>query len=118
MDPNRRPWSPPQMIFSALVGVFAWTAIGFGWFGPGLGWESQGSAMRMAQDAVIDNQAAICAARARNAPDAGAALAKLRDESEWKRGGIVESAGWAVMPGDASAKGGVAALCATKLIAG
>ena len=118
MDPNRRPWSPPQMIFSALVGIAVWTAVGFSWFGYGFGWESQGSALRMAQDAVIEKQATICAAQARSAPDAAPALLKLRDETDWKRKGLVESAGWATMPGDDSAKGGVAALCASKLLAG
>jgi len=114
MDPNRRPWSPPQMIFSVLLGMAAATAIGFS----GLGWESQGSAMRLAQEAVLDNQAEICAAQARKAPDAGPTLQALRSATDWKRGGLVEKAGWATMPGDESARGGVAALCASRLSAG
>jgi len=117
MTAPKRPWSPPQIIFSALGGIALWTAVGFSWFGNGFNWETQGSAMRMSAAAVVENQAEICVAQARTDADTGSAMAAFEDLNQWKRSDFVETAGWATMPGGEKAKGGVADRCATKLAA-
>jgi hypothetical protein len=71
---NKRRWSPPQIIWSALITIVVWTAVGFSWFGHGFDWSTPGSAKRMTAKAVTENLATICAAQARSAPDAEAAV--------------------------------------------
>lgn len=115
MTDNKRPWSPPQLIWSAVIGIAVWSAIGFSWFGYGFGWRTQGGAQEMTTEAVVENLATICVAQARSAPDAEVALKEFSEISTWKQREFVETAGWAIMPGSESATNGVAALCATKL---
>ncbi len=116
MANNKRPWSPPQMIWSALIAVVVWSAIGFNWFGYGFDWSTQVGASRMSTNAVVENLATICVAQAKKAPDAEAALKQLAALQNWKRREFIEDAQWAIMPGSDSAQSGVADLCATKLL--
>lgn len=116
MAESKQSWAPTQMIWSALIAVVVWTGVGFNWFGFGFNWQTQSSAERVTSNAVTENLATICAAQARNAPDAAAALEKLAGLSTWKRREFVETAQWANMPGSESPQNGVAELCATKLI--
>ena len=115
MTENKRPWSPPQIIWSALIGIVVWTAVGFSWFGQGFGWVTQGAAKQASAKAVVENLATICVAQARGASDAETALTTFADLANWKRREYVETAGWANMPGSESSQNGVAELCATKL---
>lgn len=116
MADNKRPWSPPQMIWSALIAVVVWSAVGFSWFGYGFDWTTQLGASRMSTDAVVENLASICVAQAKSSPDADAALKQLAAMQNWKRRGFIEEAKWAVMPGSDSPQSGVADLCAEKLV--
>lgn len=115
MADNKRPWSPPQIIWSTLVGAVVWSAVGFSWFGPGFGWTTQGSARQMAGNDVAENLATICVAQAHSAPGAGVALMEFAELSSYKQPGFVETSGWAIMPGSDSETKGVAQLCASKL---
>jgi len=115
MANNNRPWSPPQIIWSALIAVVVWSAVGFSWFGHGFDWTTQAGATQMTAKAVMENLATICAAQARSAPDAEAALKEFAELSSWKQREFVDTARWATMPGSESAQRGVAELCATKL---
>jgi len=115
MAENERPWSPPQIIWSALIAVVVWSAVGFSWFGPGFGWSTKEAAIKMAGDDVTENLAMICVAQARSAPSSGAALEEFAALSSYKQSEFVKTSGWATMPGSESETKGVAKLCATKL---
>lgn len=117
MVENTRPWSPPQIIWSALVAIVVWTAVGFSWFGYGFDWSTQVGASRMSDNAVVEHLASICVAQAKRSPDADTALKQLEGMQSWKRRGFIEEEQWAIMPGSDSARSGVADLCAKKLLA-
>ncbi|MDH3377265.1 MAG: hypothetical protein OEQ39_09920 [Gammaproteobacteria bacterium] len=115
MTNNKRSWSPPQIIWSAIIATVVWSAAGFNWFGPGFNWMTQGVAMKMSTNAVTENLATICVAQAHSALDAEATLKEFAGLSTYKQPTFVETSGWATMPGGDSATSGVAKLCATKL---
>jgi len=115
MSDNTRRWSPPQIIWSAVIATVVWSAVGFSWFGPGFDWTTQGGALKMSSDAVTENLATICAAQARDGPNATVTLKEFAELSSYKQSQFVDTSGWATMPGGDSAERGVAALCATKL---
>lgn len=115
MTDSKRPWSPPQIIWSALIAVVVWSAIGFNWFGSGFNWTTQGDSRQMTADALKENQAAICVAQASNGSDPVMSLQKFAEVDQWKQREFVEEAQWAIMPGADSSQSGVAALCAKKL---
>ena len=116
MAKNKRPWSPPQMIWSAIAGIVVWSAVGFSWFGHGFDWTTQVGAERMSNNAVVEQLASICVAQANSSPNAAEAIKKLAAVQDWKRREFIETANWATMPGSTSAQSGVADLCATKLL--
>ena len=117
MAENKRPWSPPQIIWSALIAIVVWTAVGFSWFGYGFDWTTQLGASRMSNEALVENLASICVAQAKRSPDADAALKQLEAMQAWMRRGFIEKEQWAIMPGSDSEQSGVADLCAKKLLA-
>lgn len=117
MTDNKRPWSPPQIIWSALIATVVWTAVGFSWFGPGFNWTTQSSATQMSEQAVQNSLAAICVAQARSSANAEASIQELSGLSSWKQGEFVEKAKWADIPGIESGKSEIAELCASKLSA-
>jgi hypothetical protein len=116
MMDKKRPWSPPQIIWSALIATVVWTAIGFNWFGHGFDWTTQSSARHMSATAVTENLATICAAQARSSPNAEESIKEMSGLSAWKRSEFVEKANWAIVPGMESAHRDVLELCATKLL--
>ncbi|MEJ2178181.1 MAG: hypothetical protein P8Y12_09605 [Gammaproteobacteria bacterium] len=115
MSQNKQTWSISQMVWSALIAVLVWTGFGFSWLGYGVNWVTEGQANQMVKVVVLENFAEICAAQARNAPDAQLALKELAELSSYKQTNFVEESGWATMPGSDSATSGVARLCADKL---
>jgi len=117
MADSKRPWSPPQIIWSAIIGIAVWSAVGFSWFGYGFDWTTQVGARRMSESDLTEHLATICVAQARSSTGAEAALKELAAVSNWKRREFVEKAQWAIMPGSESEQSGVADLCATKLLA-
>ena len=116
MPDKGRPWSPPQIIWSALIAIVLWSAIGFSWFGYGFNWMTQRGAAEMSEDAVVARLARICVAQAYRSPNSAAALKELAELDSWKRREFVETAQWATMPGSDSAHNGVADLCVDKLL--
>ncbi len=116
MEGNKRPWSPPQIIWSALIATVVWSAVGFSWFGYGFDWTTQLGASRMTAKVVTENQATICVAQARGAPDAQAALEQFAALESWKRREFIDTARWAIMPGSDKSLSGVADLCGEKLL--
>lgn len=115
MTDKKRSWSPPQIIWSALIATVVWTAVGFSWFGSGFNWTTHGIATRMSETAVMNSLATICAAQARTSPDAEASIKELTGLSAWKQGEFVEKADWASIPGIESGQREIAELCAAKL---
>jgi hypothetical protein len=116
MDVNKRPWSLPQIIVSAVLAVFIWSAVGFNWFGFGFNWSTNLGATRMSEAAVLENLAGICVAQARSEADSAVQIKQLRELEIWKRRDFVETSEWATMPGSESANSGVADLCIVKLL--
>ena len=104
------------MIFTALFTIVAWGAIGFSWLGFGFNWETQTSAARMSNTALVANLAMICEDEARKPIGSEAKIKELAALNEWKRHTFVEEAGWATMPGAGSVQSGVAELCGRNLI--
>ena len=115
MAEKERSWSPPQIIWSALIAIVVWSGVGFSWSGYGFNWMTEGNAERMSATAVMESLATICVAQARSAPDAEETLKQLAELSRWKQRDFIDTARWATMPGSESAQSGVAELCATKL---
>ena len=115
MATEKLQWSPPQIIWSALLAIVVWSAIGFSWMGFGFDWMTQGSAQQMSTKAVVESLAKICVAQAQAAPDSASALKQFKDLQSWKQRDFIEEARWAVMPGSESSQSGVAELCADKL---
>ena len=115
MADNKRPWSPPQMIWGAIGGIALWSAVGFSWFGTGFNWKTQGGAQQLSTNAVVESMASICVAQARDAPGAEAALKQFAALESWKQRSFIEEAKWSNMPGSDSSESGVAEACATKL---
>lgn len=117
MTESKRPWSPPQIIWSALIATVVWTAVGFSWFGPGFNWTTQGSAAQMSEQAVQNSLATICVAQAKSSPNAEILIQELSGLSTWKQGEFVEKTNWVNIPGVESGKSQIAELCASKLSA-
>jgi hypothetical protein len=112
----KRPWSPPQIIWSAIIGIAVWSAVGFSWFGHGFDWTTQSGARQMSTNDVVEHLATICVAQARRSVGAEAAIKELGAVRSWERREYIETAKWATMPGSESAQSGVANLCASKLL--
>ena len=113
----KRPWSLPQIIWSAIAGIVVWSAVGFSWTGTGFDWTTQGGARRMSTNDVVEQLATICVAQARGSNRAEVALKEFAQVGNWQRRQFIEKTQWAVMPGSASEQSGVADRCATKLLA-
>lgn len=115
MAESKRPWSAPQIIWTAIVTVLLLSAVGFEWFGmPGFGWTTGGKAKEMAEQAVLKRLVEICVAQAKNAN--AQRLEALAKEGRWQRREFVEKEGWATMPGRSESEYGVAELCAEELL--
>ena len=115
MAVKQRPWSPPQIVWSALAGMLVMTAIGFSWFGFGFQWYTQAGVNRTASAALVEQLATICVAQAHAGDGADMALKEFAALSKWKQTAFVESAHWATMPGSESPAKGVASECAERL---
>jgi hypothetical protein len=107
---NTKPW-----IQGAVVGAVAAAIVGFSWGG----WVTGGSADKRvaaaAHDANVAALASICADRFRAQGDAAAKIVELTKVSSWDRGRVIESSGFAVMPGSKTADSNVARACAETL---
>lgn len=99
----------------SVIGAILAMVIGFAW----LGWTLDSTAKRMAQDqanaAVVAALTPICVERFMKQPDAAAKLVSFRQTDSWKRRELVESGGWATMPGSKSPNSSVANACAEEL---
>jgi hypothetical protein len=99
----------------SVIGAILAMVVGFAWFG----WTLESTAKRMAQDqanaAVVAALTPVCVERFMKQPDAPAKLVSFRQTDSWKRREVVESGGWATMPGSTSPNSSVANACAEEL---
>lgn len=104
------------LLWSAAGGAIAVIILGFA-FG---GWMTSGSAaelsQRIAEEAVSDRLAPICASQAKSDPEQVAKLVKLKQTDSWRRGDAIAGFGWATMPGEQKPDQKVADKCASLAI--
>ncbi len=104
-----------RLLQGTVVGAVVTVAVGFNWGGWVLGSTATKQVEVGAKSAVVAVLAPICADKFRQASDASANLAKLKDESSYQRAAFVDKGGWAIFPGSDEASAGVSKACAAIL---
>jgi hypothetical protein len=110
-------YRPTKVVWfwTTLACVVATMIIGFTWGG----WVTGGAAEQRATDAAENARAKlaaeICAYRFLAAPDAGAKLAALKDESSYQRDDMIVKGGWVTLAGAEDPVDGAGKLCAEHL---
>jgi hypothetical protein len=79
------------------------------------GWTTRGTSQKMADEAVLASQAAICVAQFMKGPNHEEKLKELEGLDSWKRAEFIEKGGWDKMPGQKEAGYSVARACAEGL---
>jgi hypothetical protein len=115
MSVSKIAWSPTQIIWSMIIGIVVWTAIGFSWFGYGFGWKTPAGASTLANDVLTENLASICVAQAQATTNTDSSLSEFGGLDKWKQRKYVETARWAIMPGNDEPRRDVLEACADKL---
>ena len=109
--------SPKRLFQGLAVGVVATVVIGFSWGGWVLGSTAAEKAEMMAQTAMVEALAPICAARFEEAANAeNGMVAEFAEVDSWQRDSHLMKAGWATFPGGAKPDNDVAEACAKLLI--
>jgi hypothetical protein len=108
-------WTKPG-IWGAVIGAAGFTIFGFSY----LGWSTAGSADRLASEradaAVVAALVPFCVEKAQAVANADA-MAKFRAEtSSYSRSDIVQTAGWATLPGMTSPDSALARACSERLM--
>lgn len=114
---NYRP-SKTILVWACGMTALATMVAGFGWGG----WMTGGSAVRAAtaasEAANLQLASAVCVERFNAAPDSAKRLIEFNAlPDRYKKRQFIEAGGWATMPGQTSADGGVAEGCSTALSA-
>ena len=97
--------------WGVVLGAGLLAIIGFNWGG----WVTGGTAVQMAQAAVVDRLVPVCVEQFNADSDKAVKLAELKKADYWKRSDYVVKHGWATMPGAKEADGKVAEGCATRI---
>ena len=105
--------SVKSALWGAVGGAVALAIVGFSWGGWVTGASAERTAKSRSEAAVVTALAPICASQFQKAPDATAQQAVLLAKGSWEQKKLVETAGWAKMPGSADAEPGVAEACAS-----
>ena len=108
-------WTKPG-IWGAVIGAAAFTIFGFSY----MGWSTAGSAEKRAVEradaAVVAALVPFCVAKAQAVANTDA-LAKFRSEtSSYSRNDMVQTAGWATLPGMTSPDSALARACSDRLM--
>jgi hypothetical protein len=98
-------------IWGFICGAVIAMIIGFGWDG----WTTAGTTQKIADEAVLASQAAICVAQFMKQPNHEEKLKELGELDSWRRAEIIEKGGWDKMPGQKEAGRSVASACAKGL---
>jgi alpha/beta superfamily hydrolase len=96
-------------LWGAVGGALALAIVGFSWGG----WVTERTANGRSEAAVVTALAPICASQFQKAPDAAAQQAVFIKKGSWEQKKLVETAGWAMMPGSKDMAPGVAEACAS-----
>ena len=107
--------SKTVLFWSCAGCVIATMVVGFTWGGWVTGGSAQARADEAAEQAVAQLAADICVNRYLASPDARASLAALKDESAYRRDGLIEDGGWVTFAGRDEPIDGAADLCADRL---
>jgi hypothetical protein len=94
--------------WGVAIGAAVAMVIGFSWGG----WVTASTSNERTAEAVLASRSAICVAQFMKAPNHEAELKAFQEVDSWKRSEFVEKGGWAMMPGEETAKGGVSQACA------
>src|SRR5512136_2166991 len=98
-------------VWGFICGAIVAMIIGFGWGG----WTTAGTTQKMADEAVLASQAAICVAQFMKQPNQEGKLKELGEIDSWKRAEFIEKGGWDKMPAQEKAGSSVAQACAKRL---
>jgi hypothetical protein len=98
-------------IWGAVGGGVAAIIIGFAWGG----WTTAGGTQKVADEALLASQAAICVAQFMKMPNHQEKLNELKELSSYKRRGFIQEGGWDKMPGQQEAGYNVGRACADGL---
>jgi hypothetical protein len=98
-------------VWGLICGAIITMVIGFAWGG----WTTRGTTEKMADEAVLASQAAICVAQFMKEPNHEEKLKDLGAMDSWKRAEFIEKGGWDKMPGQKEADRSVAQACAKGL---
>jgi hypothetical protein len=105
--------SVKSALWGAVGGAVALAIVGFSWGGWVTGASAERTAKSRSEAAVVTALAPICASQFQEAPDAAAQQAVLITKGSWEQKKLVETAGWAKMPGSTDVAPGVAEACAS-----
>ena len=97
--------------WGAVVGAALTMVIGFRWGG----WTTSSTTQKMANDAVLQTEAAMCAARFMAQPDHAAELAKFNKTDSWSRSDFIDKGGWDKLPGEEKSAQDIAQACTDRL---
>jgi alpha/beta superfamily hydrolase len=103
-------------LYGALGGAIALAIIGFSWGGWVTNISAERTAKTRSEAAVVAALAPICASQFRQAPDAAAQQAVLVTKNFWEQKKLVETGGWAKMPGSTEVPSGLAQACADLIV--
>jgi alpha/beta superfamily hydrolase len=105
--------SVKSALWGAVGGAVALAIVGFSWGGWVTGASAERTAKSRSEAAVVTALAPICASQFQKAPDAAAQQAVFIKKGSWEQKKLVETAGWAMMPGSKDVAPGVAEACAS-----
>jgi len=86
--------------------------IGFVWGG----WVTGGTALKLADDAVVKRLAPMCVVQFNRDPGKDQKLTEMKAAGSWQAGDYVEKQGWATMAGEEKPDSAVASECARLLL--
>lgn len=111
-------WQTIKLVmWSAAAGAIGWWIVlsaVFGWMTPG---RAQKQMTESVQAAVLDVRVPICVARFQQDSDRAQKVESLKNANSWARDDLVAEQGWATMPGAEKPETGVAAACASRILA-
>jgi hypothetical protein len=98
-------------VWGLICGAIIAMIIGFAWGG----WTTKGTTQKIADEAVLASQAAICVAQFMKQPNHEEKLKEFETIDSWKRAEFIQKGGWDKMPGQKEAGYSVAGACAEGL---
>ena len=104
-----------RLLQGGALGAVATIIVGFNWGGWTLGTTAAAQADDQTETALVSALAPICVEKFQSAENTAENLALLNDASSYKRAGMIEKGGWAILPGSDESTAGVAKECAKLL---